>query len=107
MTRSTWVAANSALIGAPSLAPKEGRPLDPDRVEHRGQILHPLLERGYPLDRVREPRARLVKADHPGKAGQAVDRTLDRRELERRLHVGDEPWDEHEIKRSIADDGVG
>src|SRR5438552_6761789 len=82
-------------------------PLDPGRVEDRGQILHPLFERGHPLDRVREPRARLVEADHPSKAGQAADRTLDRRELERRLNMGDEPRDEDEIEGSVADDGVG
>src|SRR5262249_50203042 len=89
--------------------PDQRSPLRPNRVHHGPQVVHAHLEGGHINGPVAQPRADLVKGDDAGKAPHTFEprgRSRPALRVQSQVEVRHEPWDEHDVDRTVADHRV-
>jgi hypothetical protein len=88
-------------------AMSQRRPLAPDRVEDRLNVMHALLEREDLGTAVGHACATLVEKDDAAERGEAREECSVSRRLPHRFDVRNETRNEQQVERTFAEDLIG
>ena len=99
MVRSGWVPANMQPERPTVRESDEQRPLASHGVQHRAEVVDPLLDRrqAVPAHAVGETRAAVVEADHPAEPAEPLGEGHHDGQPVVLLELGDERPDQHEV----------
>jgi hypothetical protein len=87
--------------------PDKCRTVGANRIHHRADVVHPLLQRRQVLDRVRQPIPAHVEEDQPPVAGEPAQEPLGLGVLPHQLDVARPVEGDHDINRAIPEGLVG
>ncbi len=87
--------------------PEQRCPFRPSGVHDRAQVLHPVLERRRPLNRIRHAEAAAIEEDQSAEGGQPTKAVRNGGILPRHLDMRDIPEDRDQVERTIAHDLIG
>ena len=82
--------------------------VDPDRIHHGVQVVHPLVEWRHVSHRIGQPGAALVPHDQPGPAGEAFDERHERqRRVGPQVDIAEPAGDPHQRGVALAEHAIG